>query len=199
MTMANTPHKILVAATKLFAEEHFDSVSIKRIASLAGVNSALISYYFGGKKKLYQEVLNDQANIFLKSIEEVSNKKDLSAKEKINLFVKAQIKIQLSNTMTMHIVYRELLTPTEVGSVVIQKKFFKIYEFLFQMVKAAIEEKSFKQDLNPQQVTHTLESMIVFYLLARAQIKISQNLSNKAEEEQYVNSLYESYLNTIEN
>ena len=40
-----------LAATDLFAANHFNGVSIKEIAKKSGVNSALISYYFGGKKK----------------------------------------------------------------------------------------------------------------------------------------------------
>lgn len=48
---ASSAEKILLAATDLFAANHFNGVSIKEIAKKSGVNSALISYYFGGKKK----------------------------------------------------------------------------------------------------------------------------------------------------
>ena len=48
---ASSAEKILEAATDLFAANHFNGVSIKEIAKKSGVNSALISYYFGGKKK----------------------------------------------------------------------------------------------------------------------------------------------------
>ena len=60
---ASSAEKILLAATDLFAANHFNGVSIKEIAKKSGVNSALISYYFGGKKNLYQEVLNEQSNL----------------------------------------------------------------------------------------------------------------------------------------
>ena len=46
---ASSAEKILLAATDLFAANHFNGVSIKEIAKKSGVNSALISYYFGGK------------------------------------------------------------------------------------------------------------------------------------------------------
>lgn len=61
----STADKILQAATLLFAQENFSAVSIKQIAAASGVNSALISYYFGGKKNLYQEVLYTEADKFL--------------------------------------------------------------------------------------------------------------------------------------
>jgi len=47
---------ILKAATMLFAEHSYDSVGIRDIAKEAGVNSAMISYYFGGKSGLHQEI-----------------------------------------------------------------------------------------------------------------------------------------------
>lgn len=47
---------ILKAATRLFAEHSYDSVGIRDIAGEAGVNSAMISYYFGGKSGLHQEI-----------------------------------------------------------------------------------------------------------------------------------------------
>lgn len=48
---ASSAEKILLAATDLFAANHFNGVSIKEIAKKSGVNSALISYYFRRQKK----------------------------------------------------------------------------------------------------------------------------------------------------
>ena len=43
-----TPAKIFAAASKLFAAYSYEAVSVKDIAEMGEVNSALISYYFGG-------------------------------------------------------------------------------------------------------------------------------------------------------
>lgn len=48
--------KIFHAGAKLFAERSFNSVGIRDIAREAGVNSAMISYYFGGKAGLLREI-----------------------------------------------------------------------------------------------------------------------------------------------
>ena len=61
-----TPHKIFRAASELFAKNSYEAVSVKDIAEAGNINSALISYYFGGKAKLYQAVLLKQADIFFK-------------------------------------------------------------------------------------------------------------------------------------
>jgi AcrR family transcriptional regulator len=50
-------NRILVAAEELFANQGFDGVSIREIANLAQVNSAMIYYYFGNKEDLYRSIL----------------------------------------------------------------------------------------------------------------------------------------------
>ena len=49
--------RLLQAAIQLFAEQSFDAVSIRQIASTAQVNSAMISYYFGSKQKLFEAAI----------------------------------------------------------------------------------------------------------------------------------------------
>lgn len=56
----NITERILLTATSLFAEIGFTNVTIKQLAHAANINPAAISYYFGGKETLYQEVLRYQ-------------------------------------------------------------------------------------------------------------------------------------------
>jgi AcrR family transcriptional regulator len=51
-----TREKLLVSAEQLFSELGFNGVSVRDIADRAGVNSALVAYYFGGKQGLLAEV-----------------------------------------------------------------------------------------------------------------------------------------------
>ena len=50
-----TKKKILGAAAKLFSENGFKQTSNADISKASGVNSALISYYFGDKETIYRE------------------------------------------------------------------------------------------------------------------------------------------------
>jgi TetR/AcrR family transcriptional regulator len=52
-----TRRALVAAATRLFAERGFDAVPIGAVAAEAGVNKALISYHFGGKRGLYRAIL----------------------------------------------------------------------------------------------------------------------------------------------
>jgi AcrR family transcriptional regulator len=48
--------KLLKSAETLFASKGFREVSVREIAAHAGVNSALVGYYFRGKQGLFNEV-----------------------------------------------------------------------------------------------------------------------------------------------
>lgn len=58
---AETSGKILRAAQKLFARSGFDGVTMRAIASEAGVNLASIVYYFENKEGLYLSVFRHYA------------------------------------------------------------------------------------------------------------------------------------------
>src|SRR6478672_52881 len=57
--VTDTPSRdlILDAAERLFAAQGFARTTIKQIGRAAGVNSALLYYYFADKDRLYREVL----------------------------------------------------------------------------------------------------------------------------------------------
>lgn len=52
----STDKKILFTAEKLFAQKGFDATSTRDIAKSANVNVSMISYYFGSKEKLFEEI-----------------------------------------------------------------------------------------------------------------------------------------------
>jgi AcrR family transcriptional regulator len=52
-----TRQALLRAGADLFAERGFDGVPIEEVAARAGVNKALISYHFRGKRGLYLAIL----------------------------------------------------------------------------------------------------------------------------------------------
>jgi AcrR family transcriptional regulator len=53
--------RILDAAEALFAEHGYDGVTLRRIATRAGVDVALANYYFGKKLELFQAVFERRA------------------------------------------------------------------------------------------------------------------------------------------
>jgi AcrR family transcriptional regulator len=78
---------ILAIAEQLFAEKGFDGTSVRDIAQLANVNLAMISYYFGSKEKLLEQLIEDRAGYTLGIIEELSKNQTLTPWDKIDKLV----------------------------------------------------------------------------------------------------------------
>ena len=77
--------QILEAAENLFAQKGFDGTSVRDIAEEAGVNLAMISYYFGSKEKLFEAMFAYRAGAYRLQIENILQKKELGPMERINL------------------------------------------------------------------------------------------------------------------
>ena len=56
-TLNDKQLQILLVAEKLFAEKGFDGTSIRNIAKEAGINIAMVSYYFGSKEKMLEALI----------------------------------------------------------------------------------------------------------------------------------------------
>jgi len=85
----NTKEEILKIATKQFAMKGYDGTSIREICRIANVNVALISYYWGGKKELFQGIINDviekQTKYASSALDFAINPEDLSKEEQVEL------------------------------------------------------------------------------------------------------------------
>ena len=78
---------IMDSAEALFAENGFAGTSVRDIADKAGVNLAMISYYFGSKEKLLESLFAWRSESNKLILEEIVGKPDISALEKVNLLV----------------------------------------------------------------------------------------------------------------
>jgi len=54
---ASTRASLMTAGTQLFARRGFDGTSVREIAAAAAVNLGAVSYHFGSKRGLYDEIL----------------------------------------------------------------------------------------------------------------------------------------------
>ena len=101
--------KILQAAEELFAARGFAAAPIRDIASKAGVNGAMIHYYFGSKEALYLAILENAASKVRGLLVETAGGSG-STKERLARFVDAYATYILSQPNLARILYREMLT-----------------------------------------------------------------------------------------
>ena len=99
---------ILEVAEQLFAEKGFDGTSVRDIAGRAGVNLAMISYYFGSKEKLMAALVEYRSNYTRGILEEINKDELLTPWEKIDKLVDLYVDKILTNyrfhcIMTSHL------------------------------------------------------------------------------------------------
>jgi TetR/AcrR family transcriptional regulator len=117
----NTEQKIFEAATDLFLEKGVDRTSVRDIASKAGINLALMNYYFRSKENLFDAIFTNLVKKNTKELIKILDS-DLELPEKIRQYVGTYIDILLKNPLLvsffMAILHRsrEKITEMEVIS-----------------------------------------------------------------------------------
>jgi AcrR family transcriptional regulator len=79
--------QIIETAEKLFADNGFDGTSVRDIAEEAGVNVAMISYYFGSKEKLLHALFIYRAEGTTQVLEGMLQNKELDPLQKVNVMI----------------------------------------------------------------------------------------------------------------
>jgi AcrR family transcriptional regulator len=75
--------QIMEAAEQLFAERGFAGTSVRDVAKEAGVNLAMISYYFGSKEKLMESLFRYRGEFIKLQLETMLENKQMSSLAKV--------------------------------------------------------------------------------------------------------------------
>jgi AcrR family transcriptional regulator len=89
MTVAgeNTENQILIAARTVFIAKGYEGARMQEIANQAGINKALLHYYFRSKENLFDAVFSEVAAHLFPAMKQLLES-ELGLKEKITFFVK---------------------------------------------------------------------------------------------------------------
>lgn len=85
----STEEKIKAAARAIFHRKGYAATRTREIAEEAGINLALLNYYFRSKEKLFHIIMMESMQDFLKSLISIFNNTDSSLNEKIESLVEA--------------------------------------------------------------------------------------------------------------
>ena len=111
----STRGMVLEAAGHIFAEKGFVKATSRDICERAGVNSAAINYYFGGKEGLYEEVLVE-AHRQLVSLEELCAVVDSGGapEDKLRAFLELSVRAALKapELWGLPVLLREVASPS---------------------------------------------------------------------------------------
>ena len=156
---------ILQAAAREFAEYGVAGARTDAIAREAGVNKALLYYYFKDKETLYGAVLD---NAFAGLKETVFQVLDSPAppREKILAYVGAYFDFIASNRLYPRLMQREMMRAREGHSPhidkIIKDHIQPIFGRLSELLRQGIAQGAFRE-VNPVHFVPSMVAMIVFY------------------------------------
>lgn len=106
-TREDVRERILLSAEKLFAERGFNGVSVQEITEMAGVNKAMVYYYFQSKLSLYRELLK----VGLESLKDALDlaMQQTTVEQRLRTFLTNYYEAVAARPQLARLVYREVL------------------------------------------------------------------------------------------
>ncbi|WP_428657493.1 TetR/AcrR family transcriptional regulator [Runella sp.] len=92
----STEEKILKAAEEVFMRDGYDGSRMQDIADVAGINKALLHYYFRSKDKLFEKIFDAKIQVFFPRLEQAFYQ-DLPFMEKVEFFIEQYIGLLRNN------------------------------------------------------------------------------------------------------
>ena len=105
---------ILDNARALFEETGYDKTNIKSIAKACSFGPANLYNYFSSKEEILFEILKQEAEHLVKSLDEVENSNELNAEQKLRAIIKGVADFSIGRkrrTRLLYIKYTVDLTP----------------------------------------------------------------------------------------
>lgn len=152
-------------ALRLFAEKGYHQVSIRDIADAASVNSASISYYFGGKFNLYRTLLFEETSLLVEFIKE-AGKKDLSAEEVFRLHSRLVCRMEKEHPYGLRLMFWELMAPTRALGELAAGRLSKALAVFQSAIERGQKGGVLRDDIVPAEASISWVGMMIFYFFS---------------------------------
>lgn len=161
-----TADAILDAAERLFAEQGFKATTIQMLAAESETSTALIYYYFGSKKGLYESVL---ARLFQqlgeRGLARVSAEADPASAIRMLLAVQAEMLLRRPNAARL--LARELIDFGASHAVPLaEQRLGGVFAALSSRIAEGQRSGQFRPDLEPRFAALSCISQIAWFALA---------------------------------
>lgn len=169
-TDKQTEEKIFDAATDVFVDKGMDGARMQDIASHAGINKALLHYYFRTKDQLFNAVFEMIARKVLKKFAPVFDE-NLSLEEKIRFFFREHITFLQENPKLPGFILNEInRNPARVKKLLNNIDFENLWQKLYEQHKEELEKYNITQATMPQLMT-SIAALSVFPFAARGLVE----------------------------
>lgn len=170
--------KILAAAKKVFIKKGMAGARMQDIADEAGINKALLHYYFRTKEQLFEKIFFDLSQIFWPQLNAIFDSDD-SLYYKIEQFCSVYIeKISYNPYIPLFVLYEMNQRPTEFIKKMFKGKLPKPTKLLRQIddeVKAGRI-----QPIHPAQLLMNMVSMCIFPFIGKPMIMATMDINESS-------------------
>jgi TetR/AcrR family transcriptional regulator len=160
-----TRQAIMDAAVAEFAAEGVSGARTEAIARAAGVNKALLYYYFKDKETLHGAVL-DQVFAGLRTAIETQLDRDLPAGKKLLAYAAAHFDYIAASPLYPRLVMGEMMRAGRDGSPhlhrIVEQYFRPIFARVAEVIQQGIARGEFRR-VDPMQFIPSMVALIVFY------------------------------------
>ena len=159
-----TVQRIVAAAERIFAERGLAGARTDEIAKAAGVNKALLYYYFGSKGNLHRFVLESLFSQLLVAIECAPAEGSLP-RQRLLAYVNGYFDFVSSHPNYPRLVQREVMNSGKHLAWIVDHYFRPLHHRLSRAIEAGIASGEFRR-VDAHQTVLTIIAMTVFYFAA---------------------------------
>jgi AcrR family transcriptional regulator len=176
--------QIMEAAEKLFAAKGFNGTSVRDIAETAGVNLAMISYYFGSKEKLFETMFAYRSDFFKLQLENMVQNKELEPMEKMDQLIDQYI-IRLTNQQCFHriMVREQMMNNNEFITAQINGLKIRNQALIKQLIQEGQGKGVFKNDIDTPLLMITMFGTVSQLVTTQHFYKEINGLQSLSDEE----------------
>ncbi len=160
----DTSEKILKAANIEFEEKGYNGARMQAIADRAGINKALLHYYYKSKDVLFQLIIKEAFTIFIPRIMDVF-KEDSDIFTTIRKFVDNYIDIYIKHPRIPAFITQEINNNPDRLVYLLHSKGLNTDMFI-KKIEKAIDEEQIK-NTDPKQLLLNIISLCLFPFIAR--------------------------------
>jgi len=165
----NTEQVILGAAVEIFQSKGFAGARMQEIADKAGINKALLHYYFRNKQLLFESVFKSALGQLVPEVSKIFNT-DLSISEKVTQFVAHYIPFVNQNRYLPVFIIQELNNNPEFSDQFFSNHKLPQTEKFKNQIQEAVEKGEIRK-LDPDQFILDLFAVVVFPFVGRPLMK----------------------------
>lgn len=174
---------IINTAENLFSVTGFDGTSVRDIAHAAGVNVAMISYYFGSKEKLMEAVFEQKTYKMRLKVENLIQNDKMSYYQKVSVLIEDYVEKFLSQPQFHKLMLREQLDdkPGGVSGMILELK-KKNYATIKKLIQEGQKAGEFKKHVDVSLMMATMVGTVSQMIISDRFYKETNNIDTSGED-----------------